>query len=226
LISSETAHKPRKVDTAYEQLRRMIVTLELEPGTAVDERTLMEHLEIGRTPLREAIQRLAHEGLITHTPRRGSWVSPLSFTELQHVIDARRMLEVECARLAAINISPLEIEQLREQVLASSDAVRGGDAEASVFVDQVFHRQIACGTGNRYLVRMIEQLQHELLRYWYVSSMRVGNLGPIVDHHLTLIEAIASGDTDTAAEEMDQHVTMFQVRLGNLVGGIVQAAAL
>jgi DNA-binding GntR family transcriptional regulator len=219
VAAAESTRKPRKVDTAYEQLRHMIVTLKLEPGAAVDERWLMEHLQIGRTPLREAIQRLTHEGLITHTPRRGSWVSPLSFIDLQHMIDARRMLEIECARLAARNISPEAIADLRQQVEDAAPAVRGGDGERSVFIDQAFHRQLANSTGNRYLARMTEQLQHELLRYWYVSAVQVGNLEPIVTHHLYLIDVIERGDPDAAARAMSDHITMFQDRLRTLVGG-------
>lgn len=218
MIESEHDRKPRKADTAYEELRRMIVTLELEPGAPVDERQLIDQLEIGRTPVREAIQRLIHEGMITHTPRRGSWVTPLSFTELQHLIQSRRMLEVECARIAARRMSADHLRRLRDKVEETGPQIKAGDSSTSVFIDQYFHTEIARATGNRFLVRMTEQLQHELIRYWYVSSVQVGELQIVVDHHLEILEALESGDPDQAVHAAEYHVTLFRQRLGAFIG--------
>jgi GntR family transcriptional regulator, rspAB operon transcriptional repressor len=195
----------------------MIVRLELEPNAFIDERALMARLEIGRTPLREAIQRLIHEGLIVHIPRRGSWVSPLSFTDLQHMLEARRLLELGTARLAATRITPEQIAALREQVARTAADVLAGNPGSMAETDRFFHTTLAVATGNRYLVRAIEQLQHELIRYWYVSAVRIGDLGPTIDHHNRIIDTLEAGDPDVAERVMDEHMTLFQERLSSMV---------
>lgn len=219
LPESDDHRMPRKVDVAYEQIRKLIVTLELEPGAPIDERHLTEHLQLGRTPVREAIQRLIHEGLIVHVPRRGSWVSSLSFSELQEMIEARRMLEVECGRHAAERATRDRLEKLRIFVEETGPAIIAGDGETSVRVDQHLHMEIARSTGNRYFVRMLDQLQHGLLRYWYVSSVQVRNLEVVVDHHLQILDTLRTGNPQAAARIMDDHVSLFQQRLGLMVGG-------
>lgn len=219
MSGSEDFRKPRKVDVAYEELRRMIVSLELEPGVSIDERQLIDRLNIGRTPVREAIHRLIHEGMIVHYPRRGSWVSPLSFTELQNMIEARRMLEIECGRHAAERISAERMQELRNEVDKSSGAINTDDVSTLISIDQQFHLGIARATGNRYLVRMMEQLHHELTRYWYVSAIRVGQLDIVERHHRTILDAIATGDPDIAAQAQDDHVTLFRERLSAFISG-------
>jgi GntR family transcriptional regulator, rspAB operon transcriptional repressor len=219
LSDNDAGRKPRKADIAYEELRRQIVALELEPGSIIDEKQLIERLDIGRTPVREAIQRLTYEGMIIHNPRRGSWVSPLSLTEFQAMIEARRMLELECARHAAVRISPDQMEELRNEVEKSGPAITSADSSMLISIDQQFHLGIARATCNRYLIRMTEQLHHELTRYWYVSAIRVGRLDVVQRHHHAILDAIGTGDPEIAAREMDEHVTLFQERLSTLVSG-------
>ncbi len=219
MSGDEAPRKPRKVDVAHEEIRRRIVALELQPGAPIDERQLIDQLEIGRTPVREAIQRLIHEGMITHTPRRGSWVSPLSFTELQNIIEARRMVELESARRAAERASDEWLEFVRREIETTGPDIRDGDASKSVQMDQFFHTEITRATGNRCLVRMAELLQHELMRYWFVSALKVGELSIVVWHHLTILDAIATRDPDQAEQAMDEHITLFRERLSALVSG-------
>jgi DNA-binding GntR family transcriptional regulator len=219
LSGTEHGRNPRKVDIAYEELRRQIVELELEPGSSIDEQQLIERLGIGRTPVREAIQRLIYEGLVVHYPRRGSWVAPLSFTDLQNLIGARRMIEVECARLAATRMTPEFLHELRDEIDRSNQSIQANDISGLVEIDQKFHVGVARATGNRYLVRMCEQLHHELNRYWYVSAMRVGELHIVERHHRAILEALGSGDPDEAERVMDEHVTLFRERLSAFVSG-------
>ena len=98
------AHRGVRVrlsDKAYQLIRHKIITLELSPLSAIDEQALMEDLQLGRTPIREALQRLAAEDLVLLAPRRGMFVSDISITDLQKVFELRLMLESFCARLAA-----------------------------------------------------------------------------------------------------------------------------
>jgi GntR family transcriptional regulator, rspAB operon transcriptional repressor len=219
LSGAESDRKPRKADIAYEELRRQIVSLELEPGASIDEQQMIERLNIGRTPVREAIQRLIYEGLIIHYPRKGSWVAPLSFTDLQNLIEARRMIELECARLATVRMTPAQLQELHEEIDHSSSAIRADDISGLVAIDLNFHVGVARATANRYLIRMSEQLHHELNRYWYVSAMRVGELHIVERHHRAILDALGSGDPEESERVMDEHVTLFRERLSAFVSG-------
>jgi DNA-binding GntR family transcriptional regulator len=95
----------RLSDKAYHLIRLKIITLELAPLSAIDEQALMEDLQLGRTPIREALQRLAAEGLVNSAPRRGMFVADISLTDLQKIFELRVILEGFCARLAAQRVT-------------------------------------------------------------------------------------------------------------------------
>lgn len=195
-----------KVDRAYEELRRLIITLQLEPGTHVDEREIMERFDIGRTPLREAILRLVHERLVVHTPRRGVWVSPLSLTELRQMLESRATLESAVARLAAERISDDGIATLWG-MLESAHAVLGdGDSEQLVNLDFRLHSFIAESSGNDYLASFAKQINSSMLRYWHLSSRNSVTLPTWDANHEELVRAIASGDPDLAEAQARRHV--------------------
>lgn len=118
---------PRKANVAYDRLKELLVTLEIEPGALIDESVLIHRLSVGSTPLREAVKRPSHEGLIVHLPRRGSWVSSLSVTDLRHTAETRRILEPAAACLAAERITSAQVDRIQNE-LDRSDAmaVAGG----------------------------------------------------------------------------------------------------
>lgn len=211
--------KPRLADTGYQRLRELIVTLELEPGAAIDERLLMARLGMGRTPLREAIQRLTHEGLIVQAPRRGRWVASLSVTDLGPMIETRCLLEPRVARLAAERIRPAQVDRLRAILDEAESRIGRHDFGACVFLDQRFHLGIAEATGNRHLIRMTDQILHELIRYWYASFVRVGGLDGLFPHHRQLLAAIAAHDSDAAERLSRQHIDLFRDRIRDLAAG-------
>ncbi|MDQ3547245.1 MAG: GntR family transcriptional regulator, partial [Chloroflexota bacterium] len=162
------ATKPRKADDAYDELKRLIVSLRIAPGEPLNERTLMTVLNIGRTPLREAIQRLTLEQLVTSLPRRGFFVRELSITELNEMIAARHVIEPPVARLAAPHVSAADIARLREIIAVTRGELERHDHEASMYHDLEFHRTIANACGNRYLAAAAIQINTRLLRYWYI----------------------------------------------------------
>src|SRR5882757_1487828 len=108
-------------EKAYRAIRELIVSLELAPGAVIDERELMERLEIGRTPVREALRRLAHERLVEVYPRRGMFVTGVDVRELARLSEVRELLEPEAARLAAERATDTDRDQLAE-LLAELDA--------------------------------------------------------------------------------------------------------
>jgi len=216
------APKPRKVDTTYDRLRELIATLALDPGSPIEERVLLARLGVGRTPLREAIQRLAYEGLIVEQPRRGRWVSPLSVMTLGQLIESRRVVEPAVARLAALRITPDHLARLEAFLDQAEPLVDQGENTIAVTLDQQFHFAIAAASGNQHLMRMVEQILHSLVRYWYVSFMRIERLAPIFAHHRVLLAAVASHDPDRAEQEALVHIDLFRERMRDLASGMTE----
>lgn len=207
------SEKPRKADQAYRQLKDMILALDLEPGQSLDERELMDRLMIGRTPLREAIQRLAHERLVRVEPRRGSWVSELSLSELHEMMAARELVEPAISAMAATRVSEEQAAQLGDLVMATSRAMDQKDVSLAVTLDRQFHRDLAKVGGNSYLATIVDQINTAMLRYWHVSFRWGGDLGPGAAHHHTLLERVLSRDPEAAAAEMRAHITIFRERM-------------
>lgn len=198
--------RPLKVERAYDELKRMIVTLSLAPGTHIDERELISTLDIGRTPLREAVLRLSHERLIVHSPRRGAWVSELSITDLQQMLEARTMVDAMIARRAAERITAGDIASLESMLATAHAAVEAHDSEDLVNLDFRFHARIAQACGNSYFAAFSEQVNSAMLRYWHLSSRNAQTLPTWERNHHELLRAMASGDPDIAEIQARKHV--------------------
>ncbi|MBA2289389.1 MAG: GntR family transcriptional regulator, partial [Chloroflexia bacterium] len=173
---SETFVTPRKANVAYDRLKELLVTLEIEPGALIDESVLMHRLSVGSTPLREAVQRLSHEGLIVHLLRRGSWASSLSVTDLRHMAETRRIVEPAAACLSAERITSAQIDRIQDELDRSDAMVVAGDYTGCVFIDLRFHSMIAEASRNSSLARMVDSINQELMRFWYYSFVHIRDL--------------------------------------------------
>jgi DNA-binding GntR family transcriptional regulator len=218
MATKEYVLRPRKADDAYEKLKHLIVTLQLPPGSAINEQELIRQLTVSRTPFREAMLRLSHEGLILRAPRRGAWVSDLSITELQQLIDARSVVEPLVTRRAADRITPADADALMRIVDGVGQAVRDHDVETLVWHDLRFHSCVAKLSDNQYFAAFSRSIDTTLLRYWHLSFLRGGDFSDSFDHHRLLAEAIASRDLDLAEERAREHVEVFRNRIRDLVG--------
>ncbi len=208
---------PLKVDRAYEELRRLIITLQLAPGAHIDERVLMATFDIGRTPLRAAVQRLVHERLIVYTPRRGAWVSPLSIIDLRQMLEARLELEALIARRMAERITESDMATLCGMLEAARTAICEQNSEELVALDFKFHAFIAQCSGNVYFATFSEQINSTMLRYWHLSSRNVETLPSWETNHQELVRAIASGNPDLAEEQARHHVLGLRELLRDLL---------
>lgn len=207
-----------KVDRAYQRLKRMIVTLQLEPGTNVDERELMSKLEIGRTPLREAVARLVSERLILHTPRKGAWVSPLSITDLQQMLEARAALDAIIARRAASLVTDDDRGELQRFIEEASRSPFDLEHNVElVELDFALHSRIAKIAGNSYLASFSDQVNSTMLRYWHLAGRSDQALATWSGRHTDLIEAITSGDQDWAEAAARKHVSQLRDNLRNVL---------
>ncbi|HYI13951.1 MAG TPA: GntR family transcriptional regulator [Thermomicrobiales bacterium] len=213
--------KPTKADDAYDELKRLIVSLQISPGEPLNERTLMAKMDAGRTPLREAIQRLALEQLVTSLPRRGYYVRELSISELNEMIAARHVVEPAVTRMAVPNLTPSDLANLRELVALTRSELERDNHEAGIYHDLEFHRTIANACGNRYLAASAIQINTRLLRYWYVSFAMLTYEPPTFAHHDLLMDLIESGDAVAVEAAMHDHIEIFRDRMRQIVGNNV-----
>ena len=192
-------------DKAYHEIRGLIVSLELAPGAVIDERDLMERLGIGRTPVREALRRLAHERLVEVYPRRGMFVTGVDVRQLARLSEVRAVLEPEAARLAAERATEGEREEL-EALLEELDA--GGSELMSL--DERIHKAVYRAAHNDLLEATCEQYFALALRIWMLALERTQDLEEAVEAHRDLVEAIRDGDGERAAQTMRDHVENFE----------------
>lgn len=195
-------------EKAYVAIRRLIVTLELGPGSVINERELVEQLGIGRTPVREALRRLAQEGLVEVYPRRGMFVTDVDVRKLALVSEVRAALEPEAARLAAERATDAERAELQE-LLGELDAA-GGDDHALMALDERIHRAVYRCARNDLLATTLEQYYVLALRIWTIALDRQHELNDAVQGHRALLEAIHDGDGERAAATMRAHVEDFE----------------
>jgi len=193
-------------DKAYHAIRGLIVSLELAPGALIDERELIERLEIGRTPVREALRRLAQEQLVEVYPRRGMFVTPVDARALARLSEVRAVLEPEAARLAAARATDADREELG---LLLSELEGGGGGEL-IDLDERIHRAVYRAAHNDLLQTTLEQYYTLALRIWSIALDRAHELEEAVAEHRALLEAIHDGDGDRAAATMRAHVENFE----------------
>lgn len=199
----------RLSDKAYHLIKQKIITLELAPLSAIDEQALMEDLHLGRTPIREALQRLAAEDLVLLAPRRGMFVADISITDLQKIFEARMILEGFCARLAAERATLDQLTEM-ESLLIELKNVPDGDGKALMSIDERFHELLYRAADNEFLTDTLRRLHALSFRIWHVVLDRLGSVRDAMEQHVQIAEAIKEGDGARAETLVQQHVSGFQ----------------
>jgi DNA-binding GntR family transcriptional regulator len=197
-------------ERAYVQLRDRIVTLRLAPGTVLREDELMSELGIGRTPLREAIKRLALENLVAVQPRSGTYVTSVDASDIVHIAEVRAELEAQAAELAARRLDGAVRERAEALLAEVRELERTADADALMKLDEEIHRVAWEGSQNPYLIETLERYFALSLRVWHVVLDRVPGLGAAVFDHARLLEAMLDRDAPRARVLMREHVIEFE----------------
>jgi DNA-binding GntR family transcriptional regulator len=196
-------------ERAYVELRDRIVTLRLAPGTALREDLLMSEMGIGRTPLREAVKRLALENLVAVQPRRGTFVTDVEAADIVNITEVRAELEGYAAELAALRMNG-EARAAAEALMDEIERMTPHEQEWLMRFDERIHRFTWEASGNPYLVETLERYFTHSLRIWYLVLDRVPGLGHAVHDQAHLIEALLSRDGQRARALMREHVLAFQ----------------
>ncbi|MDR0252136.1 MAG: GntR family transcriptional regulator [Brucellaceae bacterium] len=190
-------------DQAYRLLERHIVTLSLQPGSVTNERVLIELTGMGRTPVREAIQRLAWEGLMEVRPRSGIAITALDPKDFTKVLDAREGVEQILCRDAARYSGAYEHEKLREAAVMMKQAAVTQDIPLFLDADKAFDEVLGNASLNPYATRLAAPLQSHSRRFWF-RLRRDNSLQDSSAAHTRMIEAIVSRDENLAIESAKQ----------------------
>jgi DNA-binding GntR family transcriptional regulator len=196
-------------ERAYLLIRDQIVTLKLAPGAVIEEAHLRQELGLGRTPIREALQRLAHENLVTFVPHRGTFVCDINLTDLHRLTEVRVEMEGYAARLAAERGSAGDRAAM-EALMQELETIDESDAHTLIRLDQRIHRQVYRATRNAFLQAMLEESFNLSLRIWFLGLDRGVRLKEAVEEHRQLLDAIVSRDARKAEAVMRQHITGFE----------------
>ncbi len=190
-------------DKAYAALEERIVTLALAPGAILSESALAASLGIGRTPIREALQRLAREGLVTIMPRRGVMVSEINVRDQLEALKVRRVLECLMAELAAKRATAAERQRFAEIAEAMNQAGAAEDDVGFMRLDRELNILASRACRNRYALRAMGLLHGLSRRFWYVHYKQVLDLPLCARLHADESAAIAVGDPERAVAATD-----------------------
>lgn len=196
--STDVRAMPLLSDRAYERIRHDIITCAIAPGTEISEAQLGAHYKLGKAPVRMALNRLAHDGLVRAIPRRGYRVMEVTLKDIHDVFELRLMLEPAAARMAAGRVDAQRLRALDEVCRAGYQ--RGDARSTSRFLEanKAFHVEIARAAGNVRLAGAIEQLHDEMTRLLHLGLGLRNRSHEMQREHRSLVKALERGDGATA----------------------------
>lgn len=196
----------RRVNHILDDLEQMIVTGRFSDGERLDEIRLSEHFGVSRTPIREALQKLAASGLVEQRPRRGVFVVEPGPVELVEMFEAMAELEASCGYLAAKRITESKLMALKETNNLCKFAVTANDADQYYMHNEKFHHLIYDAAQSSYLKELAVKLQKRLKPYRRMQLHLRGRLEQSMSEHEAILQALVEGDSERVANELRVHV--------------------
>ena len=209
----QIARPPLVREAAYEKLKRALTEGHLAPGARLSEPELAELLGVSRTPVREALMRLAQEGLVELLPGRGARVRALTPEEVREVYEVRGALEAEAARLAATRHAPADLAALAA-AQAELEALPPGAQSAQTAADARFHAALVAAAKNRELERLFHQLDAKLALARRFSADENQSPKTLAEHR-AILKALKARDPEAAARAARAHVERFKALLAS-----------
>lgn len=197
-------------EKAYYLLRDRLITLDLAPGTPIDERALKDELGVGRTPIREALRKLADDRLVIVVPRRGVFASHADLGDLRAISEIRVELEGSAGRLAALRAKGPDVATADNLLSDLRSMTTTTDRRDSIRLDQRVHRLVHRATYNAFLTATLEEYYLHSLRMWFLVLDRLPHLDHALGDHIDLLVAIQDGDAESAERVMRRHVADFE----------------
>lgn len=204
--TTQNGQKPTKGEAVYQALRQQILTSALPAGATASERMLAERLDVGKAPVRVAIQRLAAEGFLTIEPRRGIRITEQSIQDVLDLFQVRILMEQLVVRKIAGRLRAPQVARLHENLRDYKAAASVPDIDAMIRTDFAFHRLLAEFHGNRQLGLMLERTLDSLYRE-IRNTMRVRHRAEErLGEHQRIVEALIAGDADAAERALLSHL--------------------
>jgi DNA-binding GntR family transcriptional regulator len=180
--------------------------LELQPGAPIVEKSIGSELSVSRTPIREAIQRLAEEGLVNVIPHSGTYVSPISFNVAEEGFIIRRALEIESVRRATLRYSYAAGAELDAVLMRMRKLLETNQLDRYLDEDDILHSTIARMSGKPRIWKFITMAKVHLDRMRQLSAPVPGHLAMVTDQHASIVAAVRSGKPDQAELAMRIHL--------------------
>jgi len=190
----------------YDHVKRRIVANELPFGSKLTEDGLAKELGISRTPIREALNRLAQDRLVTVSPGRGAFVATFSFDDMVQLLEIRETLEGMAARLASNRITKETLEKLRQRLKAAAQKQEHNGYKGYLDADRDFHECVISACGNHQLSQLMKSLQDRIQMLRSRSVMLPGRARKSFQEHMEIIDALSARDPDLAEEKIRTHI--------------------
>ena len=191
-------------EQAYRLIEEQIVTLRLKPGDVLSEQQLSATFKIGRTPIREALQRLAREGLVTILPRKGILVSDINPRSQLLVLEVRREIERLLSRMGAERATAEQRARMQDIAQGMDRAAKTNDDIAFMRLDRELNALMIEAAHNDYAARSMKLLQGLSRRFWYMHYREAADLPLCARLHANQARAMAQGNADAAARASDK----------------------
>jgi DNA-binding GntR family transcriptional regulator len=198
---------------AYQSIKKHILAGDFDPDVRLTEEALSQQLGISKSPIREALNGLEHEGLICIEPRRGAYLRQFSAKEVEDLYNLREMLEVYAVSIA--KITPDLIRDLKESVKRTASLLKADDKTGHIEEDARFHGLIARAAGNRELSRVLEKIQNQIWLYRCQTYDLSSSTAPRA--HLAILKALEAGDRKKAEAAMRDHISHVRLRLVDFI---------
>lgn len=205
-------------DRAYLSIRDRLIMLEIRPGDPIDDVQLAKELEMGRTPVREALKRLEDDRLVVAYPRRGTFATVVDITDLAHITEIRTQLEPLAASRAAKRASTAmraELQALLDQITGIDDDSL--DAAQLLEVDLEVHRAIYRAAGNPHLEDVLIRYHNLATRIFCLFLPRLPRVAGHIDEHVPMLQAIIAGDAELAGDLNRQHIAGFELAVRDII---------
>lgn len=193
--------------TIYQSLRADIVAMRLKPGAPVVEKTIAQAFGVSRTPVREAVLRLADERLIDIFPQSGTFVAPIPIETLPEAQVIRESLENTAVKLAAEKATAEDVERLKDNLAVQREAAAAGDQEAFHQADEDFHALISEIAGFPGIWKMVSQVKVQIDRFRRLTLPVPGRMAMVVGEHAAIVAAIAENDPAAAESGLSAHLS-------------------
>ena len=196
---------PTTTQRIVDSITTAIVERRLMPGTKLAEQPIADIFQVSRTVVRQALNQLSRDRLVTLEPARGAFVARPSVEEARQVFEVRQMLEAALVRELATTITPAQVKELRRHLKAEKEAVTRTDVAGRTRLLADFHVVLARLMGNEVLAQLLTDLlsRSSLISLMYQSSHSAEHSQ---DEHVEIVEALARGDADTAVRLMEAHI--------------------